>query len=144
MSQKDIIGIKFGVAGGGSILGESGKIIKGQLETIVSQIKLKVNIDQVHFRNQVAILKKELDEKIGNLQVGIKSNVRTAAPSKATTPKMSEEQLKINAQLKEEIRIRKELAKIGEGKRESYRGQLEKELSAHENIRKELQEHKAG
>jgi len=137
MPQKDIIGIKFGVAGGGSISGESGRVIKGQLESIVSQIKLKINIDQEYFRKQVLILKKELDGKLGKLQVGVKAVTNVGAASGIATPskpssKTPDTQKQINTQLKAEVKIRKELSKIGEGKREGYRAQLEKELGAQE------------
>ena len=57
----NVIGIKFGVAGEGSISGESGKLIKSQLEQIAKAVNLqvKVNINKTHFKSQLTELKKE-------------------------------------------------------------------------------------
>jgi len=45
------------------------RFIKKQLESLVSQIKLRVNVDQVHFRNKVVKLKKELNNKQSNFKL---------------------------------------------------------------------------
>ena len=69
----NVIGIKFGVAGEGSISGESGKLIKSQLEQIAKAVNLqvKVNINKTHFRSQLADLKKEIDSTLGGLNINI-------------------------------------------------------------------------
>ena len=151
MGLKDVIGIKFGVAGGGSISGESGRIIKNQLLEIASQIKLKVSVDREHFKHQVALLKKEIDAKLGRVQVSFKTNAGSAnggaSPTTIASSKSAEEKKKVVAaqkaivgQVKQELKLRKELAKISEGKKAGYKAQLVKELGAHENIREALQE----
>lgn len=68
----NVVGIKFGVLGGKSITGESGALIKEQLESIASKIKLKVNIDKPYFQKQLASLKSEINKALGKLQVDIK------------------------------------------------------------------------
>lgn len=76
----NIIGIKFGVAGGkGFQVGSSGALIKEQLEYIASKIKLKVNINKTYFKNQLSSLKKELDKTLGSLNINIRANVRAEA-----------------------------------------------------------------
>lgn len=73
----NIIGIKFGVAGGkGFQAGSSGALIKEQLEYIASKIKLKVNINKTYFKNQLSSLKKELDKTLGSLNIKIRANVK--------------------------------------------------------------------
>lgn len=77
----NVIGIKFGVAGGSSLDGESGKLIKSQLESLASQISLKININKTYFKNQLDSLKKELDKTLGELKINIKSNVKANVKS---------------------------------------------------------------
>lgn len=72
----NVIGIKFGVAGGASLSGESGKLIKSQLDSIASRIKLKVNINKTFFKSQLSSLKKELENTLGNLNIKIGANVK--------------------------------------------------------------------
>lgn len=73
----NVIGIKFGVAGGkGFQAGSSGALIKEQLEYIASRIKLKVNVSKTYFKNQLASLKKELDKTLGDLNINIRANVK--------------------------------------------------------------------
>lgn len=73
----NIIGIKFGVAGGkGFQAGSSGALIKEQLEYIASRIKLKVNVNKTYFKNQLSSLKKELDKTLGSLNIKIRANVK--------------------------------------------------------------------
>ena len=73
----NIIGIKFGVAGGkGFQAGSSGARIKEQLEYIASRIKLKVNVNKTYFKNQLSSLKKELDKTLGSLNIKIRANVK--------------------------------------------------------------------
>lgn len=69
----NVIGIKFGVAGEGSISGESGKLIKSQLEQIAKAVNLqvKVNINKTHFRSQLVDLKKEIDSTLGGLKINV-------------------------------------------------------------------------
>ena len=79
----NVIGIKFGVAGGKSLSGESGSLIKSQLEAIASKINLKVNVDRTHFSKQLDVLKKDLEKKLGNLNININTN--TAKSSRSGT-----------------------------------------------------------
>ena len=73
----NIIGIKFGVAGGkGFQAGSSGALIKEQLEYIASKISLKVNVNKTYFKNQLSSLKKELDKTLGSLNIKIRANVK--------------------------------------------------------------------
>lgn len=69
----NVIGIKFGVAGEGSISGESGKLIKSQLEQIAKAVNLqvKVNINKTHFKTQLTELKKEIDSTLGDLKINV-------------------------------------------------------------------------
>lgn len=74
----NVIGIKFGVAGGkGFLAGSSGALIKEQLEYIASRIKLKVNINKTYFKNQLAALKTELDKTLGELNINVRANINT-------------------------------------------------------------------
>lgn len=68
------IGILFQVAGGGSISGKSGQLIKSQLETLSSNIKLKINIDREHFSSQLGSLKAEIQKQLGTLNVNFHTN----------------------------------------------------------------------
>ena len=73
----NVIGIKFGVAGGkGFQAGSSGALIKEQLEYLASRIKLKVNINKTYFKNQLSSLKKELDKALGELNINVRANVK--------------------------------------------------------------------
>ncbi len=73
----NVIGIKFGVAGGkGFLAGSSGALIKEQLEYIASRINLKVNVNKTYFRNQLSSLKKELEKTLGSLNIKIRANVK--------------------------------------------------------------------
>lgn len=69
----NVIGIKFGVAGEGSISGESGRLIKSQLEQIAKAVNLqvKVNINKTHFKSQLTDLKKEIDSTLGGLNINV-------------------------------------------------------------------------
>lgn len=74
MADNNVIGIKFGVAGGKSfIAGSSGALIKEQLEWIASKVKLKINIDEQHFKGQLNNLKKEIDSTLGKLDINLKT-----------------------------------------------------------------------
>lgn len=73
----NIVGIKFGVAGGkGFQAGSSGALIKEQLEHLASKIKLKVNINRTYFKNQLSALKKDLDNTLGELNINVRANVK--------------------------------------------------------------------
>lgn len=74
MAERDnVIQILFGVAGGSSISGESGAQIKKDLESIASQIKVAVAIDDTGFKSQVQELKSYIQKEIG--QVSVKVNI---------------------------------------------------------------------
>lgn len=74
MPDNNVIGIKFGVAGGKSfIAGSSGALIKEQLEWIANKIKLKINIDEKHFKSQLSGLKKEIDNTLGKLDINLRT-----------------------------------------------------------------------
>lgn len=89
----NIIGIKFGVAGGkGFQAGSSGALIKEQLEYIASRIKLKVNVNKTYFKNQLSSLKKELDKTLGSLNINIRANVRAEAQQNGGSSNEGEEQ----------------------------------------------------
>ena len=79
----NVTGIKFGVAGGSSLSGESGALIKQQLESIAEKIgknlKVKVNIDTKHFLQQLTALQKEMQKKLGSLEIEIKTNEKSVA-----------------------------------------------------------------
>ena len=74
----NVVGIKFGVAGGKSISGESGSLIKSQLESIASKIQLKINVNKTYFASQLSLLRKELDKTLGNLNINIRANTQAA------------------------------------------------------------------
>lgn len=63
--ESDVIRIKFGVAGGDSMDGESAKQIVADLTKIASNInlKVKVSLDESSYKKQLQALKKELAEK---------------------------------------------------------------------------------
>lgn len=69
----NVIGIKFGVLGGKSISGESGRLIKEQLESLSSKVKLKVNIDKPYFTKQLQSLKSEMEKTLGSLKIDVKA-----------------------------------------------------------------------
>ena len=81
----NVVGIKFGVAGGSSISGESGQLIKSQLEALSKQIQLKVNIDKNHFTQQLQSLKAELEKTLGDLKITIKTDNVTATQGNGGT-----------------------------------------------------------
>ncbi len=81
----NVIGIQFGVAGGSSIGGESGRRIKAELEALSEQIQLQVNIDQNHFAKQLTTLKAELERKLGELKITINTKEVTATQGKGGT-----------------------------------------------------------
>lgn len=74
----NFVGIKFGVAGGSSINGESAQLIKTQLGELSEKIHLKVNIDKNHFTKQLQSLKAELQKTLGDLKITIKTDNVTA------------------------------------------------------------------
>lgn len=81
----NVVGIKFGVAGGSSISGESGQLIKSQLEELSKKIQLKVNIDKDHFTKQLTSLKAELEKTLGELKITIKTDNVTATQGNGGT-----------------------------------------------------------
>lgn len=81
----NFVGIKFGVAGGSSISGESGQLIKSQLDALSKQIQLKVNIDKNHFNQQLQSLKAELEKTLGDLKITIKTDNVTATQGNGGT-----------------------------------------------------------
>ena len=81
----NVVGIRFGVAGGSSISGESGQLIKSQLEELSKQIHLKVNIDKNHFTQQLTSLKAELEKTLGDLKITIKTDNVTATQGNGGT-----------------------------------------------------------
>lgn len=85
----NVVGIKFGVAGGKSLSGESGALIKSQLESIASKIKLKININKTYFTSQLSSLRKELDKTLGNLNINIRANTRTATVGGGTSSEIT-------------------------------------------------------
>lgn len=81
----NFVGIKFGVAGGSSIGGESGVLIKEQLKALSDQISLKVNVDKNHFTQQLQSLKAELEKTLGDLKITIKTDNVTATQENGGT-----------------------------------------------------------
>lgn len=81
----NVVGIRFGVAGGSSISGESGQLIKSQLEELSKQIHLKVNIDKNHFTQQLTSLKAELEKTLGDLKITIRTDNVTATQGNGGT-----------------------------------------------------------
>lgn len=81
----NVVGIRFGVAGGSSISGESGHLIKTQLDELSKQIQLKVNIDKNHFTQQLQSLKAELEKTLGDLKITIKTDNVTATQGNGGT-----------------------------------------------------------
>lgn len=75
----NIVGIKFGVAGGEAVNGESSKLIREQLESLSKQITLKVNINRKHFTQQLLSLRKEINKTLGNIDIKIKVNKQSFA-----------------------------------------------------------------
>lgn len=85
----NVIGIKFGVAGGkGFHPGSSGALIKEQLDYLANRVRLKVNVSQPYFKRQLAALKRELDKTLGNLNVTVKANVNQAGQGDGTSGKV--------------------------------------------------------
>lgn len=83
MSNNNAVEILFGVAGGRSISGKSGALIKSQLESIASKIKLRVNIDKDYFSGQLDSLKRQMEEKLGTLQIEIQTSEQEKKPAGA-------------------------------------------------------------
>lgn len=81
----NVVGIKFGVLGGSSISGESGHLIKTQLEELSKEVHLKVNIDKNHFAQQLQSLKAELEKTLGDLKITIKTDNVTATQGNGGT-----------------------------------------------------------
>ena len=71
MDSKNVIGIQFGVLGGASITGDSGRLIKDQLEQIAAQINLrvKVGVDEKFFNDQIDKLAVSLNQKLGQIKI---------------------------------------------------------------------------
>lgn len=104
----NVIGIKFGVAGGKSLSGASGALIKSQLESIASQIKLKINIDKKHFTSQLSSLRKELDKTLGKVKINTNAATKTAVTGASSSAKSGngelEKQVELYSRLKAEIK----------------------------------------
>lgn len=109
MAERDnVIQILFGVAGGSSISGESGAQIKKDLESIASQIKVAVAIDDTGFKSQVQELKKYIQEEIGKVAVKVavgetKVTQRTSGSNTESQTKSVEKQSSAYEQLRKEI-----------------------------------------
>lgn len=76
----------FGVAGGGSVDGESGKLIKEQLESIISSINskpmpIKVKIDD----SSIKAIKQELQKVTDAAKVSVKVSKSTATSNSNNT-----------------------------------------------------------
>lgn len=87
-ATNDVVEIKFGVAGGTDLSGESAKLIQTQLTKIAEQINLKVNIDKEHFTKQLAELQTQLEKVLGNLNI----NINTKTATKGGNGAVSEEE----------------------------------------------------
>lgn len=104
--QNDVIEILFGVKGGGSISGESGALIKKDLEAIASQVPLKLNIDRTHFTAQLKSLRAEIDKTLGNLQITIKqkaTNTSSSGTSNDSTDNAAANQIKLYQKVAKEL-----------------------------------------
>lgn len=104
----NVVGIVFGVAGGKSLSGESGALIKSQLDAITSKIKLKVNIDRPYFSKQLEYLKKELDNKLGKLKV----TITTSGASGENKRKAPTDTDKIQEQKQKYSELKKQLKEL--------------------------------
>lgn len=76
----------FGVAGGGSVDGESGKLIKEQLESIISSINskpmpIKVEIDD----SSIKAIKQELQKVTDAAKVSVKVSKSAATSNSSNT-----------------------------------------------------------
>ena len=83
------IQILVGVLGGGSISGDSGQLIKKQLETIIDSCskspksQLRININETYFHNQLTNIIGHATTKTGQLKIQVnaghlQNQIRTA------------------------------------------------------------------
>ena len=136
MAERDnVIQILFGVAGGSSISGESGAQIKKDLESIASQIKVAVSIDDTGFKSQVQELKKYIQEEIGHVAVKVnigKTNVTEKSGSGSSgsvnnIQKQSDAYKQLRHEITETTSVYKSLAKELDSTTKKY-GALETKI----------------
>ena len=115
---KGAIGILFGVAGGGSISGESGVRIQNELSKIAERVKLKVkiNIDKNHFNTQLNQLQKDIQQKLGKLNFNVSNTGSNNSTNSSSGLKQQEVQAKdLYEQLEKVRKAREKVLKSPEG-----------------------------
>lgn len=115
----NVIGIKFGVAGGKTLSGESGALIKSQLESIASKIKLKVSVNKDYFTKQLELLHKELEKKLGNLDITINAKESVAKTGTDRSSSVSKGNEKVNEEIKLYSKLKAELREVHSLKRKA-------------------------
>lgn len=111
----NVVGITFGVEGGKNISGQSGALIKSQLDSLASEIKLKIQIDQVHFENQVNKLKKIIEKNVGTIKVGFDPatlNLGKTKSASGATEKEAVSQEKVNRLFETYAKLRERAARM--------------------------------
>ena len=96
-TEKNVVGIKFGVFGKGAITGDSGARILRQLTEIVEHInkepprfKIKLGVDQNFFKKQIASLAKQINAQVHNIKVSSNIGGEVKQTNK-TSPNLSGE-----------------------------------------------------
>ena len=91
-SEKNVVGIRFGVFGRGAISGDSGARILRQLTEIVEHInkepprfRIKLGVDQNFFKRQITALSKEINAKVHNIRVTSSTSVSASAPGSSSS-----------------------------------------------------------
>jgi|GEM_PF-2034971 len=94
MSDKNVVGISFGVLGKGSISGDSGARILKQLKEIVGKInanpnrfKVKLGVDENHFKKQISALAKKINAQTSNIKISNNIGVKTGTNTQKTAHK---------------------------------------------------------
>ena len=93
MPNKNGIGVRFHVLGG--VNGECAQEIKKTLTDIAKAVPLKISIDKPDFSKQLDALKRELDQKLGNVKIKINTaDATTNGTSSAKTEQITYENLR--------------------------------------------------
>ena len=102
-TERNVVGIKFGVFGRGSISGDSGARILRQLTEIVDRInkepprfKIKLGIDQNFFKKQINALSKKINAQVQNIKI---TNTIGTKPGEGQGKQASEKEVDLYREL---------------------------------------------
>lgn len=123
----NVVEILFGVAGGSRISGQSGTLIKSQLDTLASKINLKINVDKNYFSKQLTALKKDMDKKLGRLKIQVVSQGGGIEKKKTAE---SEQEQKPDVKLYDELKSKQEALYASYKKLDSERNTSTKKYAA--------------